>query len=246
MPTVKLNGTEVQYVERGSGTPLMLVHGFPLDGRMWREQSDALSARCRVIVPDLRGFGRSAEAGAFTIDSLADDVHALADQLKLGRFVLAGLSMGGYVALAYVAKHPGTLRGLIHVDTKAEADTAEGKAGRDKMIAQAREQGVRPIADAMFGKLIPEEAAKGRPALARELREIMDSQRAATLAHALAAMRDRADRTEVLARIDVPTLMIVGEKDGITPPDVMRKMHEKVKGSEMLVIPGAGHMTPME
>ena len=246
MATVKVNGAEMNYLEKGSGTPVVLVHGFPLDGRMWREQVGALSSRWRVIVPDLRGFGKSAEAGAFTMDSLADDVHALAEQLKLGRFVLAGLSMGGYAALAYVAKHPGTLRGLILVDTKAEADTAEGKAGRDKMIAQAREQGTKPIADAMFGKLIPEEAAKGRPALARELREIMDSQRATTLAHALAAMRDRVDRTDVLARIDVPTLMIVGEKDGISPPDVMRKMHEKVRGSELLVIPGAGHMTPME
>jgi pimeloyl-ACP methyl ester carboxylesterase len=114
------------------------------------------------------------------------------------------------------------------------------------MIAEARAEGMKPIADAMLGKLISEETARSRPQIARELREIMESQRAETIAHALAAMRDRPDRTGVLGSINVPTLIIGGEKDGITPPEVMRGMHEKIKGSEMVVVAGAGHMTPME
>ena len=246
MPIAKLNGADIHYLEKGTGTPLMLVHGFPLDGRMWSTQLNTLALRARVVVPDLRGFGRSPETGPFTLETLADDVHALAEYLKLGRCVFAGLSMGGYVALAYVKKHLANLRGLILVDTKAEADTEQAKEGREKMIAQARQQGVKPIADAMLAKLIPQEAAASRPQLARELRDMMDSQRPATLAHALAAMRDRPDRTDVLSSINVPTLIIVGEQDSITPPDVMRPIHLKVKDSEMLVIPSAGHMTPME
>ena len=251
MPIANLNGATLHYDDRGGGgggggAPLVLVHGFPLDGRMWAAQAEALAGRSRVIVPDLRGFGRSGETGPFTIESLADDVHALADRLGLGRLVLAGLSMGGYVALAYAKKYPATLRGLILIDTKAEADPPPAREGRDKMIAQVREHGVGPVADAMLGKLIPQETATARPQLARELREMMESQRPATIAHALAAMRDRPDRSGELSAIAVPTLIVVGEKDGITPPDVMRGIHRQVAGSEMLVIPAAGHMTPME
>src|SRR5258706_1257775 len=109
----------------------MLVHGFPLSNRMWTNQIDALSAKHRVIAPDLRGFGQSPPAGPFTIETLADDIHALAQELRLEPFVLAGLSMGGYIALAYMRKYPRTLRALILLDTKAEGDTAEGREGRE-------------------------------------------------------------------------------------------------------------------
>ena len=180
------------------------------------------------------------------METLADDLHDLVTQLKLGPFTLAGLSMGGYVALAYVARYLPTLRSLILVDTKSQADNAEGKAGRDKMIALVREQGVKAIADAMLPKLLPDETIKSRPQLVKEIRGIIESQRATTLAHALAAMRDRPDRTGELASIAVPTLAVVGEKDSITPPDVMKTFKEKIARCELVTIPAAGHMTPME
>jgi pimeloyl-ACP methyl ester carboxylesterase len=225
----------------------MLVHGFPLDGRMWNHQQE-LSKQHRLIIPDLRGFGQSPEAHSpFTLETLAEDLDALASHLKLPPFTLAGLSMGGYTALAYVAQYLPTLRSLILIDTKSQPDTAEGKQGRDKMIAQLREQASpKPIADAMLPKLLPEETIKTRPQVAKEVRNIIESQRPTTLAHALAAMRDRPDRTGELSRITIPTLAIVGEKDSITPPDVMKTFKEKIPRCDLVTIPAAGHLTPME
>jgi pimeloyl-ACP methyl ester carboxylesterase len=227
---------------------LVLLHGFPLHGGMWQAQREALaSAGWEVIVPDQRGFGRSPEAGPFTIAQLADDVHdALVQGRGLGKIVLAGLSMGGYVALAYAKKYAQTLRGLILLDTKAAGDDAEGKANRDRMIAIAKERGSKPIADAMFGKLIPEETARNRPQLAKTLRDMMESIRPQTIVYALAAMRDRTDQTGMLGQIGVPTFIGVGDQDAITPPDVARGMHEKIPGSQLRIFIGSGHMSPME
>src|SRR5256885_1978092 len=154
MPTKAVNGATIHYRERGAGPAVILLHGFPLDGRMWDAQLEALSARHRVIVPDLHGFGQSPPAHAFTIESLADDVHAFAQQVNAVPFVLAGLSMGGYVSLAYVAQYAATLSGLMLVDTKAEGDTAEGREGRDKMIQLVREKGSKAVGDAMEPKLL--------------------------------------------------------------------------------------------
>jgi pimeloyl-ACP methyl ester carboxylesterase len=225
---------------------VVLLHGFPLHGGMWRAQRETLSVGWQVIVLDFRGFGQSEETGPFSIEDLADDTHGIVKRLGLGKIVLAGLSMGGYVSLAYAKKYQETLRGLILLDTKAEADSAEQKANRDRMIAIANEKGSKPIAEAMFGKLIPAETAHNRPQLARELREMMESTRPETIAHALAAMRDRPDQTGMLGSIKVPTLIGVGDQDAITPPDVARAMHEKIPGSQLRVFTGSGHMSPME
>jgi 3-oxoadipate enol-lactonase len=225
---------------------LVLLHGFPLHGGMWRAQRAALADKWQIIVPDFRGFGRSGATGPFTIEDLADDTHRIVEKLALGRIVLAGLSMGGYVALAYAKKYQESLSGLILLDTKAEADSTEQKANRDRMIAIAHERGSNPIAEAMLGKLIPAETAQNRPQLARELREMMQSTRPETIAHALAAMRDRPDQTAMLAGIKVPTLIGVGDQDAFTPPDVARAMHEKIPGSQLRIFTGSGHMSPME
>lgn len=226
---------------------LVLLHGFPLHGGMWQAQREALASAAggwQVIVPDQRGFGRSAEAGPFTIEQLADDVHdAIVQERGLGKIVLAGLSMGGYVALAYAKKYAQTLRGLILLDTKAAGDDAEGKVNRDRMIVIAKEKGSKPIADAM---LIPEETAQNRPQLAKMLRDMMESIRPQTIVHALAAMRDRPDQTGMLGQIVVPTLIGVGDQDVITPPDVARGMHERIPGSQLRIFIGSGHMSPME
>lgn len=248
MPIANVNRNAMHYVDKGDGAAgtIVLLHGFPLNGAMWKPQVEVLSAKWRVIAPDFRGFGESAETGPFSIEGLADDVHALAKELGLHKFFLAGLSMGGYVALAYVKKYAATLRGLMLLDTKAEPDTAEGKINRDRMIAIVKERGAKPIADAMLPKLVPAEVIEHRPQLVRELRQMMEQTRPETIAHALAAMRDRPDRTEELEKIEVPTLAIVGEKDSITPPQVMKAMAQKIPGAELRVIVGAGHMSNME
>lgn len=247
MPTATIDGASIHFRDKGQGLPVILLHGFPFAHRMWDAQVDALAVNYRVIAPDFRGFGQSTNpGGAFTMERLADDIHGLALHLNLGSFILGGLSMGGYVALAYAAKYPSSLRGLMLFDTKAQADTAEAKQTRDKMIELARRQGARPIAVTMLAKLIPAASAEGRPQLVRDLRQMMESTDPQTIAHALAAMRDRPDYTVVLPRIAAPTLVVVGDDDAITPPDVMALFHERIPRSTMRSIPSAGHMTPME
>ena len=246
MPQRSVNGATVNYEERGTGTPLVLLHGFPLDSRIWREQIPALSDRCRVIAPDLRGFGQSKSSDAFTMESLADDVHALLTDLQALPCILGGLSMGGYVAFAYAKKYPTGLRGLALIDTKAEGDTAEGKAGREKMIELARTQGTKAVADQMMPKMLAPDADKTRPQVKRELDQVMNAQTPHTIEHALAAMRDRPDSVASLASIAVPTLVIVGEHDAITPPAGAEKMSKAIPKSTYVVIRGAGHMSPME
>jgi pimeloyl-ACP methyl ester carboxylesterase len=138
------------------------------------------------------------------------------------------------------------LRGLILLDTTAQADTEEKRQNRDRMIEIVNERGSKPIADAMLGKLIPEETARNRPQLAKTLRDMMEGTRPQTIAHALAAMRDRPDQTATLGKIKVPTLVGVGDQDAITPPDVARGTAEKIPGAQLRVFTGSGHMSPME
>lgn len=227
--------------------PVVLLHGFPLDNTMWSAQLDALAAAGhRVIAPDLRGFGKSTSDAPFTLESLADDVHALLSEIGALPCALAGLSMGGYVALAYAKKYPNDLRGLILIDTKAEADTAEAKQGRQKMIDLVRTDGARAVADQMMPKMLAKESAEQRPQVARALRRIMEACPAKTIEHALAAMRDRPDRSGELSSIKAPTLVVVGESDAITPPAVAESMAQKIPGAQLVTVRGAGHMSPME
>ena len=248
--TQNVNGINMAYDERGPGggdVPAVLLHGFPLDATMWEAQAQALGdAGYRVIAPDLPGFGRSRSDAPFTMDSQADAVHALLDSIGALPCVLVALSMGGYIALAYAKKYPADLRGLVLVDTKAEADTAEGKAGRQKMIDLVRKEGSKAVADQMMPKMLAKDAAAQRPQQAQALRRIMEACPPKTIENALAAMRDRPDRTGELATIKVPTLVIVGESDQITPPDVAETMAKKIPGAQLVKIRGAGHMSPME
>ena len=245
--TATVNGTTLSYHEQGGGEQAVaLLHGFPLDSRMWDAQINALAgAGYRVIAPDLRGFGKSKSDAPFTLESLADDVHALLASLGALPCALVGLSMGGYTALAYVKKYPSDLRALALVDTKAEADTAEGKQGRQKMIDLVRKDGPKAVADAMMPKMLARESV-ARPQLAQSLRSIVEACPAKTIEHALAAMRDRPDRSGELASIKVPTLVIVGDADAITPPDVAQSMAQKIPGAQLVTVRGAGHMSPME
>jgi pimeloyl-ACP methyl ester carboxylesterase len=249
MPTITINAAAIHYREKGHGAPaVLLLHGFPLDGRMWDAQLDALAARHRVIVPDMRGFGQSQPpAGPFSIESLADDVHALAQKLGAVPFVLAGLSMGGYVSLAYARKYRDTLRALILVDTKAEGDTPEGKGGRAKMIQLARDKGSVATGDAMQPKLLSPDTIQHKRAIVKALRAMMDNNPPITLEHALAAMRDRPDRSDTLSTLNkLPTLILVGDADSITPPSVAESMQRAIPDSQLTIIRGAGHMSPME
>jgi pimeloyl-ACP methyl ester carboxylesterase len=154
--------------------------------------------------------------------------------------------MGGYTALALAKKYPADARALILIDTKAEADTPEGKEGRQKMIELVKRSGAAAVAEQMLPKLLATDAPTKRPAVANRLREMMEACPPETIAHALAAMRDRPDRSGELTAIKVPTLILVGEEDQPTPVKSAEAMHAKIGGSELVVIAAAGHMTPLE
>ena len=246
MPTANINNQPLNYSERGRGLPLVLVHGFPLDNRIWESQIANLSDKYRVIAPDLPGFGKSQPPRPFTMQSLADTIHEFATQVKATPFVLAGLSMGGYMSFAYERKYPTTLKALILVDTKAEADTTEGKAGRDKMIQTARTSGSPAIAAAMLPKMLAPQSQQNRPQLVQQVKAIMEACPPQTIEYALAAMRDREDYRDCCPSVALPTLIIVGDADAITPPAVAEAMNKSIPHSKLTIIKGAGHLSTME
>ncbi len=246
MPHLNVNGSSLFYQESGHGVPLVLLHGFPLDHRVWHHQAHDLSGVCRVITPDFRGFGHSHDNTAFTIQSLAEDIYVLLAQLRALPCVLGGLSMGGYVSLAYERAYASTLRGLMLIDSRASADSPEGKAGRNTMIDLAKTSGSSAIAQAMMPKLLAPGSIESHPDLVAELKTIMENCPSQTIQHALAAMRDRSDMRSTLSRIAAPTMILVGESDALVSKAEAEEMHKSIPGSTLNIIPASGHMTPIE
>ena len=223
---------------------LLLVHGFPLDSRMWQRQVDGLSSDLRVIAPDLDGHGSSpAGSPAHTVDAMASAVDARLDSAGIGQVHLGGFSMGGYVALAFMRLFPDRVLSLSLIDTRANADNEAGREGRDAMAAKIREQGPSVAAQAMLPKMFTGAVDDG---VRREVEEWMLAQPAEALVADLAAMRDRPDSTPVLADIRVPTLVLVGDQDAITPLDAAQVLADGVAGARLVVITGAAHLAPIE
>ncbi len=245
---VRAGDVELAVIERGTGMPLLLVHGFPLDHSMWNAQIEALGRQWRVIAPDLRGFGASQiTPGAVSMDQMADDLAALLDALHVTEpVVLIGLSMGGYVAFQFLRRHAHRLRGLVLCDTRAVPDTAEGAAGRHKLAAQVLGQGAAPVADAMLPKLFGPQARESDPDAVAATRRVILANQPAGIAAALLGMAQRADMTGDLPHIALPTLIIVGQDDAISTVDEMRGMAHSIPHCEFVVIPRSGHMTPLE
>jgi pimeloyl-ACP methyl ester carboxylesterase len=241
-------GCWVEYEDAGRGRPVVLLHAFPLAGAMWRPQTEALQRDCRVVVPDLRGFGGTGPfTGTPSVDQMADDVVALLDELGIRvPIVLGGLSMGGYVALAFLRKHPARLGGLILADTRAEADSTEAKANRDRMIAVAEFGTARGVIDQLLPKLLGSETLARRPAVVEEVVRIASAQPTAGIIGALQAMRDRPDSTPWLASIRVPTLVLVGSEDPVTPPATAEAMAGVIPNARLAMIQGAGHLSNLE
>lgn len=246
MPEQPVSLGTVHYSDTGRGTAVFLVHGYPLDGRVWGDVGAMLASTCRVIVPDLPGFGQSQLNGPFTMDSLGAALVDLADALRIDRFVVAGLSMGGYVGQGVYRLSPRRLAGLSFVDTRANADDDAGKAARNKMIELLATQGTPGVVESMLPKMLHPDAYRLDPALVERLREMMQDQPAATLAHACAAMRDRPAFFDALPTLSCKLQVIVGEGDAIAPPEVAKKIVDLTPGGRLDLINGAGHMAPLE
>jgi len=224
-------------------TTLVLVHGFPLDRSLWSEQL-SLSRHLRLVLFDLPGFGGT-PVGPTTgdISSHGDAVLAAMDRGGVARATLCGLSMGGYILFDLWRRAPGRIERLILCDTRAEADSPQGRAGRERSIALVRE-GRR--AEATAG--IPEQllAASSAPRLRARVEAMIERTSDQGLVTALQAMRDRPDSTADLASITVPTLIVVGVEDTLTPPAVARTMRDAIPGASLVEIPHAGHLSPLE
>ncbi len=240
----------IDLLERGAGSALVLLHPFPFSSDVWNGELDALSKQRRVLAPNLRGFGRTIAFDAKTppsVDAMADDVAALLDALAIREPVaLGGLSMGGYVALAFARRHPERLRALILADTRAEPDDADARAKRDASIARVTKGDVTGFVDDMLGKLAGETTRAERPDVTKRLRDQMTRTPAATIADTLVALRDRPDARPQLGSIRVPTLVMVGAEDVVTPPSAAEVMTKAIAGSTLITIPGAGHISNIE
>ena len=249
MPFVEVDGVRLHYLEAGAGEPaLVLLHAFPLPAGMWAPQLEHLSAQRRVVAPDLLGFGGSDAPESmfrYTMPGYADLVAGLLDRLGLDRVVLGGLSMGGYVTFAFLRQYAERVAGLILADTRAGADTTEVYERRTDQQDQVARIGTAALIEVLLAGLLSDETRATRLDLVEQVRRLMANPPAGYIG-GLEAMKHRPDATEELAKITVPTLVLVGEHDGPSPPDVVRAMQERIPGAELVVLPGAGHLSNLE
>jgi pimeloyl-ACP methyl ester carboxylesterase len=246
----EINGIRMYYEDRSSSDPtgvIVFIHGFPLNHSMWRQQLDYFAMRHRCIAPDLRGYGASFMTGAtqdaWSMDVFADDVIALMDKLGIDKADVCGLSMGGYVAFAMWRKNRKRVRRLILADTKATGEPAEGKANRARQVELVKAQGARALADEMMPKLIAPASVKR---FGNEVRHMIESTRADTITATLPALAARKDMSDWLRRVQVPTLIAMGEHDEIASMKDAQFMKDNIEKSEVAIIPDAGHLAPLE
>ena len=224
----------------------MLLHAFPLNARMWEPQLPLSDGGWRVVAPHLRGAEGDSGSPATSMDDHAGDVIDLLDALHIEDAVIGGLSMGGYVTLALFRLAPAYFRGIVLADTRPQADTAEGIEGRERLLAIVRDKGPAAVADEMLPKLLGEDTRREQPGTVKRVRDLVLAGSTSGIAAAITAMMTRPDSTSVLASIHCPALILVGDQDVVTPPAVSRDMHRAIPGSELVVIPGAGHLSSLE
>ena len=248
MEKIYVPGTEFHYVDRGTGRPLLLVHGFPLDHTMWTKQIEGLSSLYRVIAPDLRGFGASSAMDPkTTMVRFADDLVDLLDALRIDEpIVLCGLSMGGYIAFQFCRRHAERVRALILCDTRSAADTPDAADARRTLAERVLKEGPSPVVEAMLERVVGKTALSRQPELVEQIRNVMMQTDPRGIAAALGGMAERPDMTDALAEIRCPTLVLVGSEDVISPPAEMRAMAGFIPESRFVEIPAAGHLAPCE
>jgi pimeloyl-ACP methyl ester carboxylesterase len=244
---VELESVALEVEDHGDGVPVVLLHGFPLSSEMWTPIRTAVEQVARLITPDLRGFGGSDKPqGDYGMDTLAGDVLRLADRLGVERFVLGGHSMGGYVALRLAASHAERLAGLILIDTRASADTPEGKVRRTVAIERIQRGEAAAFLDEFIPNLLGESTRARAPRLATELRALAAEVPDHVLAGCLAGMRDRPDSVRVLSGLDLPALVITGQEDTLALPEVAHQIAAALPRGRLALVPLAGHTPSVE
>ncbi len=234
--------------EAGAGRPVVLLHAFPLSSAMWLEQRNALGDRCRVITPDLRGFGGSPLGDDEpSLDAVADDVAAMLDGLDLDRVVLGGLSMGGYAAMAFLRRHPGRVSALVLADTKATADAPEAAANRERIAARLlSEDSSGVLLEEVLPSLLGPTTTRDRPLVAGRVRALVEAAPTAAAAWAQRAMAARPDSLATLLTADVPTLVLRGDEDALSSQADTDAMVEALPQGRLVVLPATGHLSAVE
>ncbi|MEW6061052.1 MAG: alpha/beta fold hydrolase [Bacteroidota bacterium] len=241
-----------RYIDIGipTATPVIFIHGFPFSHKMWTfpgGQTEALSGTNRIIAYDVRGHGESeVGSGHYTIEFFVDDLIALMDHLAIHKAILCGLSMGGYIALRFVERHPERVLGLVLCDTRSEADSNEGKIKRSAAIKNVQINGMKTYAADSVKILFAQESFEKKPEAVKLIQSIIERTAPLSIYGTLLALAARTDTTASLPNIKCPTLIMVGEKDQLTPPSASQAMHEKIPNSELHIIPNAGHISNME
>jgi pimeloyl-ACP methyl ester carboxylesterase len=236
----------------GPATPdriLVLLHAFPLAAEMWRPQLEAVPPGWRFIAPDLRGFGQSQvgdPALPASVEGYARDVVGLLDHLGVGKAVIAGLSMGGYVAFAMLRLAPKRVAGLVLADTRSEADDETTRVSRDGMTDTLARGGAAAVFDRMLPGLLGVTARSSRPEVVERVRKLVLAQRPEAIRPAIQSLKSRSDSTPLLGGVDCPTLVVVGDEDEITNEDSVRRMHGRIPGAALAVIERAGHLSSLE
>jgi 3-oxoadipate enol-lactonase len=242
-----INGVTVGYTDQGNGTPLVFIHAFPFSKTMWQPQIDALKDSYRVITIDLGGHGESdIVLWNDTLDDYAKNVIHLLDHLGIAQAVFVGLSMGGYTLLSIYRNYANRVQAMVLADTRAQADSEEGKAGRRAMAQVAFSDGVPAIADLMLPKLLAHSTIEHHPEMVEQVRQMILQTSTAGIVVDLVAMAARPDSTGLLPTITCPTLVIVGEDDQATPVAESHYIAQRILGSTLVIIPHAGHLSNFE
>jgi len=246
LETQNPQSVRLAFDDAGSGEPIVLIHGYPFNRAMWRDQVELLKNTHRVITPDLRGLGWSPVTEDATMDEMANDVAVLMDALEIQEAIIGGLSMGGYVTLAFYRLFPERVKGLILADTRPQGDTEGGKQNREKHAQKALSEGMGAIAEEMLPKLLSPATITENPEAVARVREMIVATDPQGAANAQRGMAIRLDHTGVLENISVPTLIIVGNEDALTPPHDSELMNTAIKDSLLIKIEGAGHCSNIE
>lgn len=243
----EINGINIDYRDEGSGSAVIFIHAFPLNQSMWDEQVDALKRSHRTITLDLRGFGRSdVPDGAVSMDHMASDLRALMTKIGIESAVIVGFSMGGYISLAFYRHYPEQVRALVLADTRASADNEEGRERRMRSAERAERDGAKAIADDMLPLLLAPATIEKSPESVARVRAMIESNSPKGIAAAQRAMAARADSTALIERMNVPVMVIVGSEDSLTKVDESKGMRDKIPGSRLSILEGAGHLSNIE
>ncbi|HLG15747.1 MAG TPA: alpha/beta hydrolase [Blastocatellia bacterium] len=243
----EINGINIDYRDEGDGLPIVFIHAFPLNQSMWDEQVATLSADFRTITLDLRGFGKSdAPEGSYSMDQMAADVHGLMSALSIESAVLVGLSMGGYISLAFQRNYPESVRAMVLANTRAGIDTSEGRGRRMKSAEKAEREGVKAIADDMVAAFYPASRVGTRREVVARVRLMIEGNSPRGIAAAQRGMAQRMDSTPVLPRLACPVLLIAGAVDELTPIEEAEVLRSGIRRSGLRLIDNAGHLSNLD